>query len=334
MSGRGDSLFLLLTERCNLQCRHCYVFGGPDAGTAMAPGIAAAALGIAEVLDIHHVTLTGGEPTTHPAFREILGSALDREFRVRLVTNGKLALNGRIGSDLLARLEHTWFSLYGPTRPIHESTAGRNAPDFDDVVSLVADLTAAGCSAGLSVLLVPGATSETETLLQRAGEMGVRKVRLIPLQPDGRARITFPVDWGTWPAELAALAGRLRERGFASRFESLTLNDPFDLLAQYGTDRSQSCLLHSRRMWSVVPSGDIYPCCFTAYEERSRVGNLADAGVIGRLRNWAAAPGLPACRAVEEGFWKGIDAARLTCPISSVPLVQVRQDRQARPPAS
>lgn len=321
MTGRGDTLFLFLTERCNLRCRHCHVFGGPDAGISMEPRIARAGLAMACALGIRHVTLTGGEATTHPAFGEVVALALEGGLRVRLITNGKLVLSGRIGTDVLRTLEHTWFSLYGSSRQVHESVAGHGAPDFDRVIDRVAGMQAMDCSVGLSILLVPGATAGTEALLERVCEQGIRSVRMIPLQPDGRAREAFGSDWSGWPAEIKLLAHRLRDAAAVMPLESLTLNDPFDLLDYYGQNRNRSCLLHKRRLWSVVPSGNVYPCCFTAYDDGNRLGNVADSDIISRLKSWEPAAGTPSCRALAPGFWSGADSGCAACPISSISLV-------------
>jgi len=106
-----------------------------------------------------------------------------------------------------------------------------------------------------------------------------------------------------------------------SRFDILTLNDPFDLGGRFirGPD---SCLLHSRRMWSVVPNGDIYSCCFNVYQEAHKVGSVADPRVADLLSAWALpVPECP-CRAFEESYWQNARPRGVTCPISAISVLK------------
>lgn len=82
-----------ITERCNIECLHCY--GDYHKNSTDVMGLERAKKLIRELkaLDISILELTGGEITTHPKFKEILLYAISLEFpQIALLTNG-IALN-------------------------------------------------------------------------------------------------------------------------------------------------------------------------------------------------------------------------------------------------
>lgn len=78
---------LALTNRCNLNCAHCYL-GGRHCGD-MCPSTAQSRMEEARSLGARIVDLTGGEPTMHPSFREIVEMAASLSFdTINVSTNG------------------------------------------------------------------------------------------------------------------------------------------------------------------------------------------------------------------------------------------------------
>lgn len=271
-------------------------------------------------LGIKHLRLTGGEPTIHREFDSILAEATSRGFKVGLVTNGLRFLRMAGVELLLKQLSRCWVSAYGPTAAIHSHIGGELAPSFSEVLSRVGEWTQGGHAIGVSVLLKPGSAMESAGLLERALATGVRRLRFIPMQPDGRGVRYFAGDWSEWPEELAQLFQRLRNTSLCEEFQEITLNDPFDLAARF-PDKMDSCFLRRRRMWSVVPTGDVYPCCFAAYETKRKLGNIMEDDIIRRLQGkLPLAERVPPCRAFSRSFWPGIPGKLVSCPVSHIAL--------------
>lgn len=90
----GLTMYLVLTEKCTMKCRHCCMAAGLK-GRDMPLEVIRAATKLAEERG-DDVTLGGGEPTMHPQFWEILGlvlagtahSAVDECCPPLVVTNG------------------------------------------------------------------------------------------------------------------------------------------------------------------------------------------------------------------------------------------------------
>lgn len=310
----NNCAFLFLTESCNLSCRHCYVEASPASGQHMPLRVVELAFDLLVGIGIDDVRLTGGEPSVHPEFSQIVDSARRKGIRLGLVSNGVKLLNSVDALEIFGKLSRCWISLYGTSAESHSCTSGRNKESFYNIINSVGALTGQGCWVGLSVLVCPGDKKHIGNLMRIAFDAGIKKLRFLPLQPDGRARDST-INWSTWPEELLGIACVLREHDLSSEFEILTINDPFDLAGRFD-DNSSSCLLRSRRMWSITPDGSVYPCCFTVFSDSLLLGNILDIGTHGRLREFATMP-LPDCHGLKRSFWRNATPDNITCPIGS-----------------
>ena len=80
-------LVVELTNRCNLRCGHCY--GERHAGTGELPlELLEKVLGEGKECGIDHLSFTGGEPTLHRAFAEIVRRVADAGYTFGFVSNG------------------------------------------------------------------------------------------------------------------------------------------------------------------------------------------------------------------------------------------------------
>lgn len=94
-------MYLKVTNRCNMTCRHCIQDSGP-VGDDMPRDVFLAALAATDWRRPGLLILGGGEPTIHPAFTEYLDEAvrLADERRIHVTTNGSMTA---IALDLAAR---------------------------------------------------------------------------------------------------------------------------------------------------------------------------------------------------------------------------------------
>ena len=113
------SLMLHLTGRCNLECRHCYMDGGPWRRERLPIGWVLDAIRTAPGLGIGALFLTGGEPMMYPHLVEVLEVAGATEgLDVTLSTNATLVNAHFAGALAASRVR------------VHVSIDGR--PDFHD----------------------------------------------------------------------------------------------------------------------------------------------------------------------------------------------------------
>src|SRR4051812_12558807 len=97
-------IVLELTNRCNLRCRHC--FSERHAATGELPmEVLETVLREGKACGIDHICFTGGEPTLHRRFQQIVRRVCDAEYTFSFVSNGRRF--EKIGPFLLR--ERQWF---------------------------------------------------------------------------------------------------------------------------------------------------------------------------------------------------------------------------------
>jgi MoaA/NifB/PqqE/SkfB family radical SAM enzyme len=309
--------FLLLTESCNLRCSHCYVESGPAVGIHMPLRIIEATFDLLAELGVDDIRLTGGEPSIHPQFDLIIQSALQRGFRLGLVSNGIRLFQGGGGLDFFSALSRCWISIYGTSAESHSRISGRTIRTYPETINQVGALASQGCWIGLSVLASPGDSKNIGDLMSAAHGAGIKKLRVLPIQPDGRA-CSSSINWSAWPEEVLSIANLMANHHLSSQFDVLTINDPFDLANRF-IEGNASCLLRSRRMWSITPDGSVYPCCFTVYSDSLSLGNVLDRATLDRLKEFKASCSIySACHGLKSSFWRDAATKTITCPIGSI----------------
>lgn len=103
-----------LTDRCNLSCPTCYASSGPQAGSHRSLEVIETMLDnlVASEGEPDVVQLSGGEPTLHPQFFEILDAAKQRPIKhIMLNTNGIRIANDEDFVDRLANYRKN-FEVY------------------------------------------------------------------------------------------------------------------------------------------------------------------------------------------------------------------------------
>src|SRR5215471_18082415 len=102
-STNGDSRKALvqIDERCNLHCAHCFV-SATRAGQSMPyEDIASMLIPRLAACRVERVTLTGGEPTIHPRFTDIVRALRGAAMEVGFCTNATTLTDTQI-SELAA----------------------------------------------------------------------------------------------------------------------------------------------------------------------------------------------------------------------------------------
>ncbi|HUT77091.1 MAG TPA: radical SAM protein, partial [Polyangia bacterium] len=183
-------LFLEITQRCNLACRHC----GSDCGREPREGELSTGewLGFIDTLagrfrprDVFLV-LTGGEPLCHADLPRILERAARHGFPVGLVTNGWLLDEHRVETLLRHGVTSVTVSLDG-TRESHDWLRGVPG-SFDRALGGIR-LLAREPLRFLDVVTCafPGNLGELDAVLALLEGAGVRRWRIFSIFPKGRA---------------------------------------------------------------------------------------------------------------------------------------------------
>jgi len=243
-------LEVILTYKCNMRCRHCFVGSFRDRPSAEMPEkTALTVMERASDADVMKIILTGGEPTTHPRFWQILARAADRGLGIALATNGV-----NLSPDAVARMSKQgvlkfMLSLEGGRAETHDYIRGEG--NFDRVLQAIRNIHQhAGATVELTVTYSKRNMPEIREMIELAAELGVDMLKFSRLKP-----------WG-WGRELESICPTEEEIASVNRLVE-GLKPDFPGFQSLGADATRppkefTCDVHYGL--AVMPSGHIIPC--------------------------------------------------------------------------
>lgn len=269
---RIGSMYLMLTERCNLACSHC--FGSYPTRKEMA--LSKVLRLIDELIEGGgtSLVLSGGEPLLYPGLEAVV-ARIGKRIPVNFCTNGML-LDDRWCS-LFARDLNASFqvSLDGPTAEIHDGIRGPNA--FAGALRGIRCLQDAGLGdrISLAITIHSKIKDRLPEMTKLAEDLGVKKIRFIPLRKVGRADETW-----------SCTGQGIDVATYEGIFDRYLMNPNVDggqvevKCGMSGFSLEPSHEKHEDGHWCPVgrllvvdPTGDTFPCVLMM-QEAFRLGNI------------------------------------------------------------
>lgn len=284
-------LVLMLTNRCNLHCRYCYVNAGTD-GMDMSEEIAFRAIELF-VPDTGEVTieLSGGEPLLRfDLIRNIVeyASAINPLTRFAVQTNGTLLDSGTLRYLRTHRIG-TGLSMDG-TPDVNEGLRGGSA----GLLRALRLMEESGTGVNITVVLTKENIGKLpQFLLFSAGFSCVRVINLDILRPLGRA-----VNTGLVPEKgqiTDMVEGMFTTLSFINerRFPPLKVRE----IAQAQRRRNDSeikpyCYAAAGEAAAVTPDGRLFPCASLMGMREYQAGTVRDTD-FSRLQGLVQTPLYP-----------------------------------------
>lgn len=207
-----------LTLRCNMQCKHC----GSLAGAAREDELTRdECLRVADQLieaRCRRVTLTGGEPTLHPAWDELARRLTAQKVQVGLISNGWAWQRSDAERAVRAGLYSVGFSLDGLER---EHDGFRAPGSFRRVEAAIQACRAVGLAVSINTTINADNSRQLPAIEHRLIEIGVHSWQLQLAVPTGamaahRERV-LPAEELLWLVpQIAELCGHRALRTVAS----------------------------------------------------------------------------------------------------------------------
>lgn len=259
---RLNSIYLNMTEQCNLKCVYCYASSRVESGDRLCFDDYTRILDeAASMTDELNVTFTGGEPILSPLTVPVAQYAKAKGFGTYLLSNGTLINETNI--DVLVEcFDHFKISLDGSRKEIHEHFRGRGS--FEPAFAAVKLLQ----QRGVDVIVPMTVTKQNIDDIPAMNEVWGSIATFQPLFPLGNAvddnelAITGPDYY-----ECLASGGRVNP-----------YCDIEGIIKAHAANRTiYKCALGDGQM-SISCSGDVYPCQLLHYPE-FLVGNVKNSSL-------------------------------------------------------
>ena len=184
------TLYLYASGSCNLACRHCWITPTcqpePDNGRHVKLEHVQRVIHEAKPLGLRSVKLTGGEPTLHPQFRELVTLIAEADLNIKMETNGTL-----VDADLAAFLKQTpglsfiSVSVDGATAETHDALRGVRG-SYKGAVAGIKALVEVGFRPQLICSVHRDNVSQMADVVTQAEELGCGSVKFNFIQALGR----------------------------------------------------------------------------------------------------------------------------------------------------
>ena len=222
-------LELQITDRCNLQCRHCYI--GESFHQDLSMGQIQKVLEEFEEIQGLRLLLSGGEPLLHPHFWEINDILRNHAFRSVLLSNGTL-ITQEVAKKL--RVHEVQISLDGMKQG-HESLRGKGT--FEKTMMAIDHLQEANIRVSVA------------TMIHRRNL----------LEFDQLASLLQSKNIEEWNVDVPCIEGRLKTNqefwvspSEASHFLSYGYGGGF-----HGSTNNSTCGVH---LCAIIPNGMVCKC--------------------------------------------------------------------------
>ena len=279
------ALYLNISDRCNLRCRHCWLSpetvpgpGGAAESTEGGQGIVSLAV-MKEVirqavpLGLHSVKLTGGEPFLRRDLLEFISFFHDRGLIVDVETNGTLIDDADARRLRECGVRTVSVSLDGPDEASHDAFRGMKGA-FAAALRGIGHLRRHRVDTQVIMSLYRDNMAGLERVAFLAEARGASSFKVNPVLPMGRglrmkqARLTLPVE------ELIALSRRIREDlrprlGIPVYFSLPVAFEPFREIVS-GTHAECPIL----NILGIAENGDVSFCGIGAVEKDLVMGNI------------------------------------------------------------
>ncbi|RLF15097.1 MAG: radical SAM/SPASM domain-containing protein [Thermoprotei archaeon] len=283
------------TNMCNLKCKHCYQRAEkplPDELTLEEK------LRIVDELDkagVAAVALSGGEPTIHPHFLQIVKALSEREIYVAVATNGwKFADYDFLRRAKEAGLRYVEVSVDSANPKRHDWFRGVDG-SWERAVKALENAVKLDMSHAMAVTITKFNLNEVKDILDLAESIGVRRVVFFNFIPVGRGVAITNLDLDPVEREkfLRKAYKEMKRRGLEIEVTApqysrvvLQLSGKREISPTHfytGADPAIRALAQfiggcgaGRIYAGIQPNGDLIPCVFMPI----KVGNLRESRFI------------------------------------------------------
>ncbi|BFI75609.1 radical SAM protein [Sulfurisphaera ohwakuensis] len=273
-----------ITYKCNLKCLHCYINASPQGDDGLTKDEALNLVDQMAEIKIPLLIMSGGEPLMRRDFFEIAKYASKRGLKLALSTNGTL-ISKKVAEELKEiGFLYIGISLDSPYPEFHDKFRGVEGA-FDLTVKGIKNAIEAGLNVGLRFTITSKNIDQIDDYIRLALNLNVKRITFYHISASGRGKELK--DWMYTPEQYRKFMDKLIEyaKELKGKIEIETTLAPFDgiyiakILAKDEkeledylkfVENSGGC---GRKMISIYPNGDVYPCQFIDFY---KLGNVRE----------------------------------------------------------
>ncbi|MCA3080354.1 MAG: radical SAM protein [Rhodocyclaceae bacterium] len=251
-------LFLYITEKCQLRCKHCYMGDRLERESYMSLEMISDILRTLKSLyGQYKVYLLGGEPTLHPKFNEVIDVCRSHEYKVVVTSNGMVP--ERTWTTLRSNLvDSLSFSLDGATAETHDFMRGRNS--FANLTKSITKAVQLGIQTRVIYTVSRRNVDEALQAVTMAESHGISMISFHYFTPTGLGRDKpelqlSPEEWRSFTQELRDMAGKTQiQIYYPPAFVDATEIPAIRELGYRG------CTARNLERLAIFPDGRVYIC--------------------------------------------------------------------------
>jgi radical SAM protein with 4Fe4S-binding SPASM domain len=236
------SIYLKLTNECNLRCKYCYAGSGKPSEVLSNDALKRILNEASEISPVVEYVLTGGEPLLHPYALDFAEEAFSAGNAVHILTNGAL-----VNEDMARRIAKATnlvkISIDGTTEAIHSISRGKG--NFDQIIRGVELLIEQGANVQVAMTVTKKNVHDLANMSARWGS----RLTLQPLFKAGRGKGKSNI----------ALTGEEYYRAMDEVENIAPMGNIVSMLEGLRGRGVKKCALADREI-SISETGDVYPC--------------------------------------------------------------------------
>lgn len=253
-----------VTDGCNLRCKHCYRESSPEKTQLLTISELTCILSDLAKIGVRVVELTGGEPTIHPHFYDLITFCNEVFLMVAILTNGMLI--DKTATQRLARFKDKLIvsvSLDSPTKDFHDSFRGVSG-SFERARDAIRYLSDEGIFVRVAMDVTANNRNLIEETLILAKELGARSFGYNHVLPLGRGKTCSRMSIQEMKSQIA-LEKRIIDQ--YAGFVAVITEEAMAEMKKVGNCGA------GHRTHVVGPTGNARPCLMMP-EEYLTIGNL------------------------------------------------------------
>ncbi len=275
------SLYLYLSDQCNLSCHHCWI--SPGYSESATHGIPLEHLKKtileAKTIGLQSVKLTGGEPLLYKDFYALLTFLAREGIGIIIESNGTLFERPILETLRSCQIDQISISLDAATKEMHDEMRGVKG-GFDRTLQGLKLLSEYEFSFQIIMTLQRKNSREIHKLVSLAKELGASSLKINHLVPCGRGKRAFRKRENLDPEELMLLYQTV-EREHSSHGD---LDVIFDLPVALRSieDIKRRGIIECRIMniLGILANGDFSICGIGQTIDELRMGNLYEDSIV------------------------------------------------------